>query len=69
MLVVVCVDSRMHLSTPSMSGFVGVHNIGIQDSCKFQFELNVSVGMERPVTEIRSCFGRGDTSNNRSWQR
>lgn len=46
MLMVVRVDTGMDLSSPSMCIFVRVHDIGVQNSRKFQFELNVSIGME-----------------------
>ena len=67
MLMIMRIDTRMDLSSPTMRLFTGIHDVCIQDSCEFQFELNIPVSMERPVTKIRTVQ-RGDTLNNRNWQ-
>jgi len=46
MLVVMCVDAWVDLSSPAECLFVGVHNVGVEDTRQFQLELNVSVGVE-----------------------
>ena len=46
MLMVMRVDARVNLSSPAMGIFTGIHNIGIQNTSKFQFELDISICVE-----------------------
>lgn len=69
MLMTVCIDSGMDLSSPAVSRFAGVHDISIQNTCQFQFKLNISICVERPITEVRFKLSEEYTSSSRSWQR
>jgi hypothetical protein len=66
--MVMCVDTGVDLGSPAVRAFARSHNVRVQNAGQFQFQLNVPVGVEGPVTAISPLIWAGSTSNNHSWQ-
>lgn len=52
MLVVVCIDARVHFSAPALGVFARVHRISVENAGKLDFELYCALLMEDPVHAV-----------------